>query len=291
MNARYELHGELPVLDRPVLVVHLGGWIDASGAGAAAMNALELQCNTVPLATFDSDTFIDYRARRPTMALREGVNERLEWAEIELRHGVDSEGHPVITLVGPEPDSQWKAFAAAVTQLSLQLGAYQMVALGAYPFAAPHTRPSRLSCTSPSADVIANAPYVKSSLDVPAGMTAVLEHALTEAGIPSLGLWAQVPHYVAAMNYPGAAVALLHGLRESTGITVDTHDLEQEAGVQRQRIDQLVGGNDEHVAMVRQLEVMYDENQQQTMSLGDPDLPSGDELAAEFERFLRDQGE
>ncbi len=293
MNSRYELHGELPSLDRPVLVVHLHGWIDASGAAAAAMAALDSACNTTTLATFDGDTFIDYRARRPTMELREGVNTRLVWNDIELKVGADSRGHPVLTLTGPEPDSQWRAFAGAVTQLALQLGVYQMVALGSYPFASPHTRPARLSSSSPSADVVGALPYLKNSVDVPAGMSAVLEHGLTEAGIASLGLWVQVPHYVSAMSYPAASAALLDGLREVTGITIDGSGLAGEAEIQRQRIDVLVGGNDEHRAMVQQLESLYDEAEQQTIDLDRAinDLPSGDELAAEFEQFLRDQSE
>ncbi len=293
MNARYELHGELPALDRPILVVHLHGWIDASGAAAAAMAAIDSACSTTRLATFDGDTFIDYRARRPTMELREGINSRVVWDDIQLRAGTDAKGHPVLTLLGPEPDSQWRGFAGAVTQLALQLGVYQMVALGSYPFASPHTRPARLSMSSPSADVVANLPYLKNSVDVPAGMTAVLEHALTEAGIASLGLWVQVPHYVSAMSYPAASSALLEGLREVTGLTIDAGALAGEATVQRQRIDALVGGNDEHQAMVQQLEALYDQAEQQTLDLDRAisDLPSGDELAAEFERFLRDQDE
>lgn len=300
MSEPYELHGPLPALDRPVLVTHFGGWIDASAAGGAAMSALAAACSTEPLATFDSDRFVDYRARRPMMELRDGVNTRLVWNEIELRHGTDPRGNAVLTLTGPEPDSQWKAFAGAVTQLALQLGVYQMVSLGAYPFALPHTRASRMSCTSPSADLIANAPYEKSTLDVPAGMSAVLEHALTEAGIPSLGLWVQIPHYVSAMSYPAASVVLLRGLGEATGIDIPYYELEREALVQRQRIDQLVGSNDEHGAMVHQLEALYDQAEQQAVKLAadqardelaSGDLPTGDDLAAEFERFLRDQGE
>lgn len=291
MNRRYELHGDIPVLDRPVMVVHLHGWIDASGAAAAAMAALDSACDTKALATFDGDTFIDYRARRPTMELREGVNTKLAWHDIELKVGADSNGQPVLTLVGPEPDSQWRGFASAVTQLALQLGVYQMVALGSYPFASPHTRPARLSSSSPSADVIADLPYLKNSVDVPAGMSAVLEHALTEAGIASLGLWVQVPHYVSAMSYPAASVALLDGLHEVTGITIDGSALASEAEIQHQRINVLVGGNDEHEAMVRQLESLYDRAEQQTLDLDRAisEMPSGDELAAEFERFLRDQ--
>ncbi|MDP2292939.1 MAG: PAC2 family protein [Actinomycetota bacterium] len=293
MNARYELHDELPTLDRPVLVVQLTGWIDASGAAAAAMATLDAACNTTTLATFDGDTFIDYRARRPTMELREGVNTRLVWSDIELKVGADAKGHPVLTLIGPEPDSQWRAFAGAVTQLALQLGVYQMVALGSYPFASPHTRPPRLSSSSPSADVVANLPYLKNSVDVPAGMSAVLEHALTEAGIASLGVWVQVPHYVSAMSYPAASAALLDGLREVTGITIDGSELQRESEIQRLRIDQLVAGNDEHQAMVQQLETLYDQVEEQTIEFDRAmnELPSGDELAAEFERFLRDQDE
>ena len=293
MNARYELTGPVPTLDRPVLVVHLNGWIDASGSAAAAMAALDAACETKTLAVFDGDTFIDYRARRPTMQLREGVNTRLVWSDIELKVGADVKGHPVLTLVGPEPDSQWRAFASAVTQLSLQLGVFQMVALGSYPFASPHTRPPRLSSSSPSVEVIANVPYLKSSVDVPAGMSAVLEHALTEAGIASLGLWVQVPHYVSAMSYPAASAALLQGLQEVTGVTIDQGELQREAQIQRSRIDQLVVGNDEHQTMVQQLEGLYDQAVEATaeMDRAMGELPSGDELAAEFERFLRDQPE
>ena len=293
MNARYELTGPVPTLDRPVLVVHLNGWIDASGSAAAAMAALDAACETKTLAVFDGDTFIDYRARRPTMQLREGVNTRLVWSDIELKVGADMKGNPVLTLVGPEPDSQWRAFASAVTQLSLQLGVFQMVALGSYPFASPHTRPPRLSSSSPSVEVIANVPYLKSSVDVPAGMSAVLEHALTEAGIASLGLWVQVPHYVSAMSYPAASAALLQGLQEVTGVTIDQGELQREAQIQRSRIDQLVVGNDEHQTMVQQLEGLYDQAVEATaeMDRAMGELPSGDELAAEFERFLRDQPE
>ena len=285
----YQLHGDLPMLDRPVLVVQLNGWIDASGAAAAAMAAVEESCSSAPLATFDSDLFVDYRARRPLMELREGVNTRLVWNEIELKLGRDRNDHAVLTLTGPEPDSQWKAFARAVTELSLRLGVYQMVALGAYPFATPHTRTSRLSSSSPSADVVANVPYLKNSVDVPAGMSAVLEHALTEAGIASLGIWVQVPHYVSAMSYPGASVALLDGLREVTGISVASGDLAREADIQRARIDKLVAGNDEHTVMVQQLETAYDAFVDEPAPLSASDIPSADELAAEFEQFLRDQ--
>ncbi|MEO7369485.1 MAG: PAC2 family protein, partial [Ilumatobacteraceae bacterium] len=250
MNDPYALHEPLPALERPVMVVMLTGWIDASGAAAAAMATVQDEWSVRPLATFDGDSFIDYRARRPTMELREGVNVRLVWADIELHVGRDANGHDVLTLSGPEPDSQWRRFADVVSTLAVELGVRKMVALGAYPFAAPHTRDPRLSSSSPSADLVDTVPYLKNSVDVPAGMGAVLEHAFTDKGVPALGIWAQVPHYVSAMSYPAATLALLTGLHDVAGLVVDAAAVRQESTVQRQRLDQLVSSNDEHRSMV-----------------------------------------
>lgn len=291
MSALHSLRGELPELQDAVLVLHFSGWIDASGAAAAAMTAIDRGLGgTRLLATFDSDRLIDYRARRPVMEIREGVNTNLTWDEIELRHGTDQAGREVVLLTGPEPDMVWHAFAADVSQLVAQLGVTAAVALGAYPFATPHTRPPQLSCTSPSAELIAPLPYDKGSVDVPAGISSVLEHSLTEVGVPALGLWVRVPHYVATMPYPAAAVALLRALEDVSGVRVPTAELEREAEQQRRRIDQLVAGNDEHREMVRQLEALHDQAAEQASSLPG-ELPSADELAAEFERFLRDQAD
>lgn len=289
MSDAYVLHQELPQLDRPVLVVMLTGWIDASAAAAAAMAVVQEECNAEPLATFDGDAFIDYRARRPSMELREGVSTKLTFPDIELRVGRDPGGNDVLMLSGPEPDSQWRRFATAIGDLAEQLSVRRMIALGAYPFAAPHTRPARLSSTSPSPQVAASVPYLKNSVDVPAGMGAVLEHELHGRGIGALGLWAQVPHYVSSMSYPDASVALLTGLREMAGLAIDGAATRTEAERQRRRLDQLVSGNEEHQAMVRQLEELYDTSAQETLSLGIAEIPSGDQIAAEFEAFLRDQ--
>ena len=288
MSQPYTLHEPLPTLDSPVMVVMLTGWIDASAAAAAAMTTLQEESAVRPLATFDGDAFIDYRARRPTMELREGINVRLVWADIELGVGTDSDGNDVVTLSGPEPDSQWRRFADVASSLAVELGVTRMVVMGAYPFATPHTRDPRLSTSSPSPEVVADLSYLKNSIDVPAGMGAVLEHAFVDKGVPALGIWAQVPHYVSAMSYPAATLALLNGLHEVAGVRVDATAIRQETIIQRQRLDQLVAGNDEHRAMVNQLEELYD-SQQQTGMLGAAGIPTGDELAAEFERFLRDQ--
>jgi proteasome assembly chaperone (PAC2) family protein len=258
------------------------------------MGALETECGARPLVAFDGDVFIDYRARRPLLELRDGVNTGLVWLTPQLQVGRDPHRHDVLLLSGPEPDMAWHQFTTAIGDLAGELGVAQMVALGAYPFAAPHTRPPILAATSASPEVLAELPFRLSSVDVPAGMSAALELALHERGIPSLGIWAQVPHYVVSMAYPAASVALLEGLATATGITIAADELRGEAVAHRQRLDQLIAANDEHQGMVEQFERMYDAAEQaapaDTTPEGGLEMRSGDELAAEVERFLREQG-
>jgi hypothetical protein len=292
--ADHRFVADVPALQQPVLVVMLTGWIDASGAAAAAMSALERAARATPLVAFDEDTYIDYRARRPILQLRDGVSTGLVWSVPELKVGRDETGRDLLLLSGPEPDTAWRRFAATVADLAVQLGVSKMVALGAYPFAAPHTRPPHLSVTSPSADVIAGLPFRTSSVDLPAGMAAALEQSVFARGIPSLTLWAQVPHYVATMSYPAASVALIDALNTAAGIVVEVGELRREAVLQRERLDQLVAANSEHKAMVAQFEQLYDAAERQTSRNTTPptelELRTGEEIAAEFERFLREQG-
>lgn len=298
--ATYELHEPLPDLASPVLVVMLGGWIDASGAAAAAMSVIEAESDARTLATFDRDTFIDYRARRPIMELRDGLSKRLVWPDTELKVGTDRSGHDVLLLTGYEPDSAWNLFADSVTDLAKQLNVRMMIGIGAFPFASPHTRQPRVSSTSPDPEIVSSHRLLKNSVDVPAGMEAVLEHAFVAKGIPAMGIWAQVPHYVSAMTYPAATVALLGAIAEVGNVVIDGADCRGEALIQRQRLDELVEANAEHRAMVRQLEGIYDAQEEAgsagqassiPQSIDLSQLPSADELAAEFEQFLRDQDE
>ena len=283
---------ERPQLDAPIFVVMLTGWIDAAGAAASAMEAIETEAEASPIATFDDDTYIDFRARRPTMELREGLNTVLQWSRINLSVGRDLAGHDLLLLTGPEPDMRWHRFSTVVADVAESLGVSRMIALGAYPFAAPHTRPARLSCSSASQDVLGSVPFLRSSVDVPAGVAAALEHTLHDRGIPALGIWVQVPHYIATTSYPAASVALLDGLREAAEVVVDGTQLRQETIVQRRRLDKMVSGNDEHERMLHQLEELYDSTDDTVESEGGGpslELRSGDELAAEFERYLREQ--
>lgn len=289
VDGAYEWLVDEPMLHEPVLVVALSGWIDASGAAAAAAATLSSECETSPILRFDDDTFVDYRARRPVMELRDGINTDMIWSTIELRAGRSSSGRDVLVLSGPEPDMAWHRFARAMCDIAVELGVTKMVAFGAYPFAAPHTRSPQLSCSSPSSDVLASVTFARSSVDVPAGMAAVLEHALHARKIPTLGIWVQVPHYVAAMPYPAASVALLDGLREATGIEVAAADLRSQVGPQRQRIDASIEGNVDHMAMLHQLEELHDAATEGTTAGPTIEMRSGDELADEIQAFFRDQ--
>lgn len=283
----HESYHTMPTLSSPLLVVMLQGWIDASAAAQAAMTRLLSETGATMLLSFDADEFIDFRARRPTMELRQGINTRLEWPSIDLMLGHDINDKEVLLLTGFEPDSKWNHFAEVVGTLAVQLGVRKMIGLGAYPFATPHTRAVNLSCTSPSLDMLASLPYVRSSVDVPAGIEAVLEHTLSARGIPSVGIWAQVPHYATSMPYPAATVALLGAVCDTGGISIDISTVRDEAAAQRDRLDSLVAANPEHAQLLGQLESAYDVAHQRDDATAD--IPSGDELAAQFEEYLREQ--
>jgi predicted ATP-grasp superfamily ATP-dependent carboligase len=203
-------------------------------------------------------------------------------------------GTPVLMLTGHEPDGQWQRFARTLMNIVDRFGVTTMVGLGAYPFGTPHTRPSRLSLSCSSAEVATTLPYLRNSVDVPAGVQAVLERAFASSGKTAIGLWAQVPHYVANMPYPAAAAALLRGLGNVTSLVLGTDALEHDAVAHQQQLDELIAANDEHAAMLRQLELAYDAEGQLALGIAPPieaaDIPSADELAAELERFLREQG-
>ena len=273
---------ETPVLDGPVLLLALDGRIDAAGAAAEASPRLLEGDPGRRIARFDTDRLLDHRARRPTLHLVDGVSRRMEWPTLELFLLESTTETDVLVLHGPEPDHEWRGFAEAVVDLCRQFGVQMVVGLGAYPAAVPHTRPTRLSCTAGSADLTERLDFVTATVEVPAGAQAVIEMEASRAGISAIGLWAQVPHYLSATSYPPAALALLAGLAHLSGATVDEGPLSEASLATRARLDDLVARNPEHVTMLEKLEVAYDD-------LLDVrgQLPDGDQLAAELERFLR----
>jgi predicted ATP-grasp superfamily ATP-dependent carboligase len=286
--------GEPPAarLDRPVLVVSLEGWVDAGMGASAAVAHLLTEMPTDVVATFDAEPLIDQRARRPIARLEDGVTTELTWPTIRLLAGKDRVGADLLYLTGPEPDFAWPTFIRAVVGLTRQLGVRTVVGLGAFPAPTPHTRPVRLASTVPpeSADLAGRIGTVHGTLEVPAGVQAALEVALGAAGIPVIGLWARVPHYVSAMPYPEASAALIEGLCAVTGTVLDTVDLRTAGEASRIQVDELIGANPDHLEMVRRLESAIDSEEGTPLGFAS-DLPSGDEIAAELEQFLRGEGD
>jgi proteasome assembly chaperone (PAC2) family protein len=283
----YELV-QRPQLDEPLLIVTLEGWVDAGLGAGAALAALLGSLATEVVANFDVDTLLDHRARRPVVRIVDGVNSGLMWPEIQLRSGRTEDGRDLLFLIGPEPDHQWRAFCTAVAELAGAFGVKLVVGLGAFPAPVPHTRQARVVATATSTELAHQVGFIPGTIDVPAGVQAALERKFAELGVPAVGLWARVPHYASAMPYPEASAVLLDGLQRLTGVSVDTSELRASAQSTRVRLDELVANSEEHAALVNQLEAAIDAETEEPLGRT---IPSGDELAAELERFLREENQ
>ena len=277
---------QLKELENPVLILALDGWIDSSGIARNVKDSLLSKAESQTMVKFDTDKLLDHRARRPILSLNNGVVDNLDWPSIELLNIEGLEGPDACILHGPEPDHEWKNFAQTMKNICLDLDVSLVVGLGAYPAAVPHTRPTRLSCTASSSEMAEKLDFVTASVKVPAGLQAVIENEVALTGIPSIGLWAQVPHYLSTGPYPPAAVELLEGLRRISGIYSQDLQLDRKALNTRGHLDQLIGSNEEHLAMIEKLEIAYDQ-----LNSSDANLPSGDDLAEELQSFLRSQEE
>jgi proteasome assembly chaperone (PAC2) family protein len=281
MSSLYEFYSHSPV-ESPVLLLATESWTDAGlGAQAAIAQILE----TIPtevLATFKSDDLIDFRSRRPIVRIADGVVDGLSWPEIQLRAGRDGAGKSLLVLVGPEPDMAWHAFVRAVVDLATKLEVRLVAGLGAYAAPVPHTRPVRLMAIATRAELAAQVGVVPGTAEMPAGIQTALQEGFAAASVPAIGVWARVPHYLAATPYPAAAAALVDALASVAGLKLNAEPLHAAAASIMGQIDEIVANNEEYRVLVSRLEAAFDD--ELTPPSG---LPSGDELAAELERFLR----
>ncbi len=282
----------------PVLVVALDGWTDAGSAGTAAAELLRSQFTTVELGRFDADELYDYRDRRPVVEIDQGELGSLQWPELRVDLITPPSGPCLILVRGAEPDLRWRAVSSDLIELASRLGAGRYVGLGSVPGPIPHTRPVQLISTSSDPDLLNRFGRPHEQVVVPASCQVALEAELQGAGVTTLGLWARLPHYVAT-DYPAASKTLLERFSAYTGSPVDVSGLDDAIDEQREQLDEAAAASEEITEHVRGLESMYDalvaaERQHAGSSDDDPlqslapeQVPSGDEIAAEVERFLR----
>jgi proteasome assembly chaperone (PAC2) family protein len=262
----------------PSMIGAFDGWVDAGSAATSALEHLADEGHVV--VRFDEDELLDYRARRPTLEIVDGRLAELTWAELTIRRARAGD-RDLLVLTGAEPDYRWKAFADAVVDVAERLGVTQWISLGSIPAAVPHTRDVPILGTESRPGLLRGhvKPGPAGVLRVPSAAVSVLEMALDRAGIPSLGYFAQVPHYVSG-PYPAAAVALLEALGTHLGVELAAGTLEAEARQLRTRLDAAAAVEETTRQYVERLEGMVDEER----------LPSGDDLIGEIEKFLRDRG-
>jgi len=262
----------------PSMIVALDGWVDAGSAATTAAGTLAEGGQIV--ATFDADAIFDYRARRPTLEIIDGRPENLTWPELTVRSTRVAE-RDLLVLTGAEPDYRWGELSTDVADLAGQLGVTEWISLGAIPAAVPHTRPVPILGTASEPGLLRGGvqPGPQGTLTVPAAAISVLDIAVTKSGIPSVGYFAQIPHYISG-PYPGASIELLRVLGRHLGLDLDTGHLPEEARLMRVRLDAAAAREETTRTYVERLEAMVDEAR----------LPSGDDLITEIERFLRDGG-
>src|ERR671918_168205 len=275
---------ERPSLQRPVMVAAFEGWNDAADAASGAVTWLRTRWRARPVASIDPEEFFDFQVSRPQVSLVEGVTRKITWPANDVFSAhIEEVGRDVVLLSGVEPNLRWKTFCETVLDVARETGCEMVVTLGALLADVPHTRPIRLTGTAADPELIERLGLSHSRYEGPTGIVGVLHDACRQAGMPSVSLWAPVPHYVASPPNPKATRALLERLCEVLDVPIGLGDLVEAAAAWEDRVNELVASDPDVSAYVRQLEERDDDQ------LDERDLPSGETLAAELERFLRDQ--
>jgi predicted ATP-grasp superfamily ATP-dependent carboligase len=275
-------------LRAPALVCAFKGWNDAGDAASAAVQFLGASHNATRFAQIDPEEFYDFQATRPRIKLDETGTRELSWPNVEIYEArVPLAPRDLVLLTGPEPSMRWRTFSASIVELAEALGVQMVVTVGALLADVPHSRPVSITGLSSDESLTGNLGLNRSSYEGPTGITGVLWQACAEAGLPSASLWAAVPHYVAAAPNPKAALALVRKLEGLVGVTVDASELEGAAADYERQVSLAVQSDPDVQAFVERLERAAEEEEEDA----DPtDLPSGDVIAREFQRFLRQRG-
>jgi proteasome assembly chaperone (PAC2) family protein len=275
-----------PELRDPVLVAAFRGWNDGGQGASLAAGYLAKAWDADQFAEIDAESFYDFQATRPMVSLEDGLTRKLEWPENSFLHAsVPGSDRDAIILIGTEPNLRWRTFSGLVLGLAQDLGVERIVTLGSLLADVPHTRPAPVTAAATDAQLVEELGLEPSRYEGPTGIVGVLLDAARGAGIPSLSLWAAVPHYVSLAPSPRAALALVNRFGELLELDVDTADLETAADEYSEQVSEAVSTDADTSAYVEELERRVD------LLSEEEDLPSGDSLAAELTRFLRERDE
>ncbi|MGI8773845.1 MAG: PAC2 family protein [Actinomycetota bacterium] len=263
-----------PELNAPVMVSALAGWVDAAGAGTTA--AAHLADGGEIIARFDGDVLFDYRSQRPILDIVDGRMRKAVWPQVTVTHSVVA-GRDILVLSGAEPDMAWRRFAAGVADVAARLHVAQLITLGSVPAAVPHTLPAPVMTTASDDALLkdGNRPP-EGLLRVPAAAVSMVDMHVAEQGVPTVGFFVQVPHYVTG-TYPSGVLALLQRFSHHLELEMPLGSFEEEASVHRHQLDDIVEQQPEAREHIRALESMSVDR-----------VVSGEELASEIERYLRD---
>jgi proteasome assembly chaperone (PAC2) family protein len=280
-----ELHvARRPALERPVLIAAFRGWNDGGQGASLAAGYLAKAWQAARFADIDPEEFYDFQVARPHVSLVDGVTRKLDWPENAFYHApIPGLERDAVLLLGIEPNTRWRRFTDLVVGLSTDLGIELVVSLGSLLADVPHTRPSPVTGSATDEKLIEQYRLQGSRYEGPTGIVGVLHDACRRAGLDSVSLWAAVPHYVSLAPSPRAALALCQRLGELLGASVDAGELEQAVDSYSEQVSEAVSADPDTAAYVEQLEQRVDE-------LGPEfDIPSGDTIAAELTRFLRER--
>jgi proteasome assembly chaperone (PAC2) family protein len=274
-----------PELRSPALICAFAGWNDAAGAATAALEAVAASLEPEVVARIDPEEFYDFQVNRPTIRLTEGQTRQIEWpANTLLTVQVPSAERDLALLSGVEPNVRWRTFAEAIAEIAQRLEIQMVITLGALIADVAHTRPVPITGLASDPELVERLGLSRSNYEGPTGIVGVLHDACRRHGLTSASLWAAVPHYVAAVPNPKAALALLRRLEGLTGIAVEASDLEDATTRFEEQVDGAVAANPEIEEVVRNLEAA----QEESLELGRN--VTADDIAQEFQRFLRQRG-
>ncbi|WP_372440506.1 proteasome assembly chaperone family protein [Prauserella cavernicola] len=290
----YEVDSDVPVLDSAVLLFHFDGFIDAGSAGRAVADHLVEELDGPVVARFDVDRLLDYRSRRPTMTYSGDRWSDFESPELGVRLLHDADETPFLLFTGPEPDHEWERFAAAVRHLVERWQVRLSVNFQGIPMGVPHTRPLGLTAHATRPDLVSAFSSMFNEVQIPGSAAALLELRLGEAGHDALGFAAHVPHYLAQARYPASALTLLDAIERATGLSLPSDAVREAARRTDAEVDRQVRESDEVAEVVTALERQYDTftaaRSEDNLLADDTPMPTADELASQFERFLAEQG-